>query len=389
VKKVAALMTHPTQYHSPWFKGLARRPEIDLQVYYCIAPTRKLQGAGFGLEMEWDIPLLEGYSYSFLRNVSRKPGWHFSGADTPEIADIVNSRRFDVWMINGWTVKSEWQAIQSCWREHVPMFIRGDSNLLARRSFARRAATQILHRRWIPRFSCYLTVGRLNEQYYEHFGADPSRFVPVRHFVDNAWFSAQASAARGNVAEIRRRWGISPNSTVFLFVGKFAPHKRPLDAIRAFETACKSGLDMHLLMVGDGALRPTCEEYARVAGIPVTFAGFLNQTSMPTAYASADVLVLPSTAAETWGLVVNEAMASGVPAIVSQVVGCGPDLVTAGETGQIFPVGDWRALARILVSYASSRDLVTSHSQAARHRVSGYSVSSAVENTIKAIESFG
>lgn len=382
-------MTHPTQYHTPWFKDLARRPEIDLHVYYCIAPTSKLQGSGFGLEMEWDIPLLEGYSHSFLRNVSRKPGWHFSGADTPEIADIVSSRRFDVWMINGWRVKSEWQAIQSCWREQVPMFIRGDSNLLARRSFARRAATHILHRRWIPRFSCYLTVGRLNEQYYEHFGADRSRFVPVRHFVDNAWFSAQASAARANVAEIRRRWGISPNSTVFLFVGKFAPHKRPLDAILAFETACKSGLDMHLLMVGDGALRARCEEYARVARIPVTFAGFLNQTSMPTAYASADVLVLPSTAAETWGLVVNEAMASGVPTIVSAAVGCGPDLVTAGETGQIFPVGDWRALARILVSYASSRDLVTSHSQAARHRVSGYSVGSAVENTIKAIESFG
>jgi glycosyltransferase involved in cell wall biosynthesis len=389
VKKVAALMTHPTQYHTPWFKGLASRPEIDLHVYYCIAPTRKLQGEGFGLEIEWDIPLLEGYSHSFLRNVSRKPGWHFSGADTPEIADIVSSRRFDVWMINGWTVKSEWQAIQSCWREQVPMFIRGDSNLLARRSFARRAATQILHRRWIPRFSCYLTVGRLNEQYYEHFGADRSRFVPVRHFVDNAWFSAQASAARGNVAEIRRKWGISPNSTVFLFVGKFAPHKRPLDAIRAFETACKSGLDMHLLMVGDGALRPTCEEYARAAGIPVTFAGFLNQTSMPTAYASADVLVLPSTAAETWGLVVNEAMTSGVPAVVSNAVGCGPDLVTAGETGQIFPVGHWRALADILVAYASSRSLVTRHSQAARQRVSGYSVGSAIENTIKAIESFG
>lgn len=85
---------------------------------------------------------------------------------------------------------------------------------------------------------------------------------------------------------------------------------------------------------------------AAEAGIPAHFHGFANQSELPAIYAAADVIVLPSDARETWGLVINEAMACGVPAVVSDTVGCGPDLVERGLTGAVFPLGDLAALAR-------------------------------------------
>lgn len=104
-------------------------------------------------------------------------------------------------------------------------------------------------------------------------------------------------------------------------------------------------MEMRLLMVGDGILKPSCEQFAKTHDLPAAFTGFLNQTAMPMAYAASDVLVLPSDGRETWGLVVNEAMACGLPAVASDKAGCGPDLVKEGETGFIFPCGDTEALA--------------------------------------------
>ncbi len=82
--------------------------------------------------------------------------------------------------------------------------------------------------------------------------------------------------------------------------------------------------------------------------MPLHVAGFQNQTELPAWYAAADVLVLPSDGGETWGLVVNEALACGTPAVVSDAVGCAPDLALdrdPGRTGAVFAVGDPAALA--------------------------------------------
>jgi glycosyltransferase involved in cell wall biosynthesis len=268
------------------------------------------------------------------------------------------------------------------------MFIRGDSTMLTRRSVTKRAVKHLLYRRWIPRFACYLTVGSLNERYYEHYGADSSRFVPVRHFVDNDWFGSNADARRVTAEETRANWRVRPNSIVLLFAGKFIAKKQPMDAIRAVEWSRKMRSDIHLVMVGDGPLKAECENYCSSRNLPVTFAGFLNQGEMPTAYAAADALVMPSVRDETWGLVVNEAMASGIPAIVSDMVGCAPDLVITGETGSVFPAGDAESLAGVLVGYAGDRAKLEREGKAAHARIQAFSLESAVDNTVKAAEQF-
>lgn len=382
--RVGILLSHPTQYHSPWLRSLAKRTEIEIKVFYCFQPDAAKQGAGFDVTFHWDLPLLEDYPHAFLKNVARLPGFHFSGCDTPGIADIIASREFDAWIINGWRVKSEWQAIRACWKYGVPMLIRGDSHLLDQKPLHVRTAKRMILGRWIPRFSRYLTVGELNEKFYRFYGADSSSFFPVRHFIDNERFASEAAEARVHLNELRAKWKIAERATVFLFAGKFIDKKQPMDAIKAIEKLFARNTDVHLLMVGDGRLRPACEEYSAAERLPVTFAGFLNQSEIATAYACADVLVLPS-AAETWGLVVNEAMACGVPTIVSDRVGCGPDLVHSGHTGMLFPAGDVDALADAMSVYAGNPSLIAEHGANAQEWIANYSVEAATDGTVAAV----
>jgi glycosyltransferase involved in cell wall biosynthesis len=387
MKRLAFMMTHPTQYHSPWFRALAARSDISIHVFYGALPTAAQQGDGFGVTFEWDTPLLEGYEYTVLRNVGSGSISTFSGIDTPDVGRAVAEGDFDAWIINGWRTRSEWRTIEACHERGVPMFIRGDSTLLTRRSVPKRVVKHLLYRRWVPRFACYLTVGSLNERYYRHYGANPERFVPVRHFVDNEWFGSQADARRVASRTTRALWRVPDSSLMLLFAGKFTGDKQPLDAIRAVERARQDGSDIHLVMVGDGPLRAECERYCVDRNLPVTFAGFLNQGEMPTAYAAADVLVM-SSVSETWGLVVNEAMASGLPAIVSDMVGCAPDLVIRNETGSIFPAGNFDMLATIIRDYAANRMKVEKAGIAARALVQSYSLESAVSGTVAAAERF-
>jgi glycosyltransferase involved in cell wall biosynthesis len=387
MKRVALMMTHPTQYHSPWFRALAARPELSIHVYYGSAPTASQQGEGFGKNFEWDMPLLEGYPHSFLRNAGTGSLKDFGGIDTPDIGAVVSEGRYDAWIINGWRTRSEWRTIEACWKAKVPMFIRGDSTLITPRPFARKLAKHFLYKRWMKRFSCYLTVGTLNEQYYEHYGADRSRFIPVRHFVDNEWFSEQAALNRASPSGVLAGQHVDPKSLVVLFAGKFIVEKQPLDVIRAIEKTHAAGTGVHLVMVGDGPLRKQCESFCIDRKLPVTFAGFMNQKSMPAAYAAADLLVMPSVS-ETWGLVVNEAMASGLPAVVSDKVGCWPDLVIPGVTGEVYPAGDTDALAAKISNYAQDRSLVAQHGEAAQAHIRNYSLHDAVENTVVAVERF-
>jgi glycosyltransferase involved in cell wall biosynthesis len=381
--RVGILLSHPTQYHSPWFRSLASRPEIEIKVFYCFQPDAHEQGDGFDVSFQWDVPLLGGYPHAFLNNVARRPGFNFAGCDTPEIAGLIVSRQFDAWIINGWRVKSEWQAIRACWKYKAPMLLRGDSNLLDQRPPHTRVAKRMILGRWIPRFDGYLTVGKLNEEYYKFYGANSSRFFPARHFVENERFAAQAAAA--DRKNLRARWKIAPDSTVFLFAGKFIDKKKPIDAIKATEKLFAGNHRVHLLMAGNGKLRASCEEYAAARRLPVTFAGFLNQSEMGGAYACADVIVLPSAYAETWGLVVNEAMACGVPAIVSDRVGCGPDLIHSEQTGIVFQSSKVEALAEAMALYARNPSLITEHGANARDLIANYSVDAATNGTVAAV----
>ena len=383
--RVGVLATHPVQYYGAWYRALARC--VDLDVFFAHRPTPRQQGDGFGVGFQWDVPLLDGYRHRFLRNRARRPDPSaFLGCDTPEIAALVRDGRFDAFVVHGWASRSYWQAIAACRRTGTPVLVRGDSQLRTARSRLRRALKYLLYRGFIPRFDAYLVVGERAREYLAHYGADPRRMFFSPHAVDNRFFGERADAARAHREALRDRWGLPKNAVVFLFSGKLIDKKRPGDFVRAVAAIAGRDREIWGLVVGDGALRGPLEAATGERAAPIRFAGFLNQTAMPEAYAVSDALVLPSDGGETWGLVVNEAMASGLPAVVSDAVGCGPDLVRTGETGQVFPCGDAGALAARLGELAADRAGLAAMGAAARRHVQGYSLERAAEAVVAAVE---
>lgn len=388
-KRLAIVSTHPIQYQAPWFRALAQHPEIDLEVLFCHRAKPQEQGdAGFNVEFDWDVPLLDGYRHRFMQNVARQPSLNgFAGLDTPEIGDIVKSGKFDAVIVNGWHYKTAWQAMRACWQAKTPVMVRSDSHLHSERSFPRKMAKLPVYLWFIRKVDACCAVGTWSRDYFLHYGARSDRIFIVPHVVDTDFFCTQAEQLRTRQTELRRQWQLDEDATVFLFAGKFIAKKRPLDFVRAIAWANRNAPRIMGLMVGDGPLRSACEDEVKTAGAPIRFTGFLNQSEIPAAYAAADALVLPS--AETWGLVVNEAMASGRTCLVSDRVGCGPDLVVPGETGHLFPFGDVAALTSLLGSYAERRRDLQAMGARADLGAARYSIGAAVNGVIAAISATG
>ena len=340
--RLGILATHPVQYHAPWFRHLSNC--LDVTVYYARRDTPESQSrAGFGVEFEWDTPLLEGYDHRWLESVRACQSSGFRRFDTPQIANILRDEPFDAFLIFGWNHKSAWQTLRACNASRVPTLMRGDSQLRTPRGRLLRALKRISYAHLLSRFSAHLYVGRRNREYLRHYGVPDANLFHVPHFVDVDAFANRSTHARnsGASAAVRRRFGIPDEASVFLFAGKLIDKKRPADFLEAIERlSSHEGRDsVHALVVGDGPLRPRLElEYATCNG-NVHFAGFVNQSEMPTYYACADALVLPSDGRETWGLVVNEAAACGVPAVVSEDAGCVEDLIDDDCTGFRFETG--------------------------------------------------
>ena len=340
--RIGFLVSHPIQYLAPIFRELAK--QCDLTVFYAHRQTAEQQAsAGFGVAFDWDVDLLSGYHSRFLHNVAHAPSTdRFFGCDTPEIAAEVAGGAFDGFVVPGWALRTYWQAVQACRRAGVPVFARGDSQLVGPRSGAVRLAKALAFRAVLRRFDGFLYVGQRNRDYLLHYGAPSDRLFFSPHCVDNTAFRIANEAARRQI-EAAGRDPSQPRR--ILFAGKLIERKRPFDVLHAASRVAARGASLEVAFAGSGDLQQALTAAAADAGLRAVFHGFVNQSELPAVYAAADVLVLPSDGRETWGLVVNEAMACGVPAVVSDAVGCGPDLIEPGVTGAVFPLGDVGALA--------------------------------------------
>jgi glycosyltransferase involved in cell wall biosynthesis len=385
--RLAIVASHPVQYQAPWFRALAGA--ADVHVFYCHRQTADDQArAGFGAPFEWDVPLLDGYAHTWLRNVAATPDVStFRGCDTPEIRDRLTTGGFDACIVNGWYLKSYLQAIRACWSIGLPVLVRGDSRL-HRRGAAIKSAVKFVPYRWfLRRIDAHLYVGGENRALLMHYGVPADRLFFAPHFVDNEHFAAGAEAARksGAVQALRREWEAYADATVFLFVGKLVAHKRPRDFVAAIARLAEHGVNARGVIVGAGALESELTAEVRARKLPVHFAGFQNQRALPAFYAAADCLVVPSES-ETWGLVVNEAFAAGTPAVVSDEVGCAADLLAGGDTGFTFRVGDVDHLAARLLQFGREPwDVRREQRLAARKTVARYSREAAAAGTLEAV----
>lgn len=379
--RIAILTSHPIQYQAPWFRELATH--VELKVYFAHKPDAAAQGKGFGISITWDVDLLSGYDYEFLTNIATNPSTSkFFGCDTPEIASLIREKRFDAVIVCGWQLKSFWQAVLACNESRVPVLVRGDSQLSTPRSTVKKLVKLFIYRQMLKRFDGFLTVGERNADYLRYYGVKDTKLFSAPHFIDNEWFSEKATEAQVDVTSLRDDWNARERDLVILFVGKLIPEKGIDDLLTAYASIQPQG-GFRMVVIGSGVLEESLVTRASEFDPSILFVGFKNQSELPIFYAAADVLVLPSVS-ETWGLVVNEAMACGTPAIVSDACGCAPDLIDEG-TGFSFPVGNISALAECLNQMAQLKKVEHNWQPALSQKLLQYSVEACVKGTLVAM----
>ena len=379
--RLAYLVSHPIQYQAPLLRRIALDPQIDLTVLFgSDFSVRGYKDQGFGVEVAWDTPLLEGYRSEFLRPLRDRGG---VSPTTPisrglyrRLQQSDGSPAFDALWVHGYASVNALQGILAAKALGIPVLLRAESWLADRvRSPWTLAAKAAFFRLLGSGIAAVLPIGTVNAAYWAYyFGSSVPQFL-MPYAVDNQYFAQQAEAAAPHENELRAELGLAPERPVILFASKLQARKHAdhlLEAYRQFITDQSPADRPYLVLVGDGEQRAALEGRTRELGLDdVRFAGFRNQSELPRFFQLADVFVLPSRH-EPWGLIVNEVMAAGCPVIVSSDVGCHADLVTDGVEGCVFPVGDVSALTNALHRVFASPDSAARMGQHARQRISGW-----------------
>jgi glycosyltransferase involved in cell wall biosynthesis len=382
-KRLGIFVTHPIQYFAPLWRELAADPNLSPRVHFF--SDHSLRGApdpGFKVPVAWDVPLLEGYDHTFLsRNADLSRPLSIA---IPNARATLREGRFDAVMVHGYTCRFEIQVVRAARRLGVPVLLRGE--LTDARGYETKWYRRLLRERYLKWFYkqidtfCY--IGENARRHLLRLGVSEERMFFSPYSVGSRLFEEQH--ARLDRDQCRRDLGISSEQFVILFSGKFIPRKAPLLLLEAISRLADRD-KLTLLMLGDGELRSEVEVRAKaLLGGRALLPGFVNQTQLGRYFRAADVFVLPSLF-ETWGLVVNEGMHFGLPAIVSSAVGCAPDLIREGETGLVFSSGSADGLAACFQRLLDDPEQVRAMGAAAHEHIRRYSTEASARGIKQAL----
>jgi glycosyltransferase involved in cell wall biosynthesis len=318
------------------FKLLSSNRFIQVKVFYTLGESfLNLEDKGFGKKINWDIPLLVGYDFQFLENVSRNPGTAASdGINNPSITKEIYSFNPSAILIYGWNFKSHIKVLRH-FKGKVKVLFRGDSTLLNESPGFKKILRRLILKWVYQHVNKALYVGTNNKNYFIKHGLKEDELIFAPHAIDNARYGNTKLYADEALA-LRSDIGVPENHILFAFIGKFEYVKNPFILIENFKKLKSNKVS--LLFVGNGHLEDELKLRAE-GNTNIFFLPFQNQKIMPAIYRIADVFVLPSVS-ETWGLAVNEAMACRLPVIVSNKVGCALDLVKEKKNGYVFESGN-------------------------------------------------
>jgi glycosyltransferase involved in cell wall biosynthesis len=391
--RLAYLVSHPIQYQAPLLRRIASDPDIDLTVLFgSDFSVRGYKDHGFGVEVTWDTPLLDGYRSEFLKPLRDKrkvtPFTPISRGIYRRLQNPDGSPAFDALWVHGYASVNSLQAILAANALGIPVLLRAESWLADRaRSPLTLAIKSLFFRLLGSGIDAVLPIGSVNSAYWTHYFGDRVPQFLMPYAVNNAYFARLTEDAAPREDALRSELGLAPGRPVILFASKLQTRKHAGHLVEAYRQLLNDlgapsidsdGWDRtdapYLVIVGDGEERNPLEARCRQLSLEdVRFAGFRNQSELPRFFQLADVFVLPSRH-EPWGLIVNEAMAAGCPVIVSTDVGCHPDLISDGgpgffPAGCVFPVGDIPALTTALRHVFSTPNTARQMGDAARLRV--------------------
>ncbi|WP_234736334.1 glycosyltransferase family 4 protein [Tellurirhabdus bombi] len=349
---VIIINSHPIQYFAPLYQYIAKDSFIKLNVYYCSnyglnAELDKL----FGVNVKWDLSLLDGYSYKILKNNSTNPSiYSFWGLLNLEIIyQLWKAPKSVIW-IHGWAHATNWLAIFFSKVFGHTVCLRGESPLChewSKSKLSRLRRKLIFKSVLFPLVDRFFYIGKQNKAFYEYFGVKDQKLIWMPYAVNNDFFREQYLINYPKRDEIRRRLGINLNDRVILYSGKYTNKKRPIDLLKAYHLIKPSNVS--LIFMGEGDMRKELESYIKENQLQnVYLTGFINQSEIANFYSIANVYVMCSGVGETWGLSTNEAMNFKLPIVLSDQVGCAEDLLEEGHNGFLYQAGDVVQLSLIL-----------------------------------------
>ena len=384
--RVLLVSSQPIQNAAP-LRMMAQDPRVEILTAYCSLPDAKLWRGDENLTKEaFDIPMLDGYAWKHVPNYSPSPRLgKFYGLINPGVIKLAAS--YDCCVVYGHAYISFWLAICTAKLLGKPVLLGTDATYIDPHN-AGRAWKASLKKKVLPFLynrvaDLVLVPSTASKRFICSLGVKEERVALTPYVVDNDYIAA--AAAKAAPTQTREGLQIPDGAAVVLFVAKFLPRKRPQDAIEAFARANVEA--SYLVMVGDGPLGDSLKEQAARLGIAerVRFPGLVKYSRLAEFYAASDVLLFTSEH-EPYGLPVNEAMICGIPAIVSDRVGAGYDLVENGKTGFMYPCGDVGALEAILRRVLPDRALLKEMGEQARERMKTWSPRVNAEATILAVE---
>jgi glycosyltransferase involved in cell wall biosynthesis len=394
--RLAYLVSHPIQYQAPLLRRIAQQPDIDLTVLFgSDFSVRAYRDQGFGVDFKWDVPLLDGYKHVFL---PRLRDGNDVNVTTPLNRGIVRQLRgtatepaFDALWVHGYATLNALHGIIAAKALGIPLLLRAESWLRDRN----RSGLKLLLKRaafvGLKQFvDAVLPIGTLNAEYWHHyFGDDVPQYL-MPYAVDNAYFSQLALAAATRRAELQAELKLDPSRPVILFASKLQSRKHCDQLVEAYARLSPGGgIEPHpyLVIVGDGEQRTALHQQAQATGFDsIRFCGFRNQSELPRFFDLCTVFVLPSRH-EPWGLIVNEVMAATRPAIVTDDVGCAPDLIEDGVNGCVYPAGNVDALEHALHRVLDEPGVAAVMGQRAFERISTWSFDEDIKALRRALAS--
>ena len=346
---LVVIETHPIQYHAPVYRMLQERFSVEVSaIYGSDFSVVGYQDSEFQVRFAWDTDLLSGYKQVFLSRVREGGASNVGQVTCHGLRAALRDAHPGAVMIVGYSSGFHRWAFFQAWRAGYPLLFRAETTDHAHgRTFLRSCIRDTFLRWFYRKFNTLFYIGARSRQHFLRLGCTDKHMVFSPYCVDTSSFLCAEMDRNLLRTDQRCALGIEPSKKVLLFSGKLSVRKGPdilLAAVYALSRAVRS--DIVVIFMGDGELRATLQEQANgLWPLDVRFIGFKNQRELSAYYHAADLLVLPSRHSETWGLVVNEALHHGLPVVVSDGVGCCPDLVISGVTGEACKADSVESLA--------------------------------------------
>lgn len=352
---ILILESHPVQYRAPVYRELQRRaPNKFLVVYASDCSVRGHRDRGFGVQVKWDEPLLEGYPFIILNNergipLSSRRSLHGRG-----LYDVLNKYRPDAVYFTGFAYEFEWVGLCWCRILGIPVWIRMETQDQAyARSPMKGVVRRLVYCLLYAGLDRAFYIGELNKRHLLAHGWRRDQLIHMPYCVVDRWVSLNRETAERRGREWRERTGLPADAYVVGFFGKLIHKKNPALLLAACEhLPPELKARTRVVLVGSGEEEAALKAQAEQMAVPVHFAGFVNQGNLADYYLGMDVMVLPSRrAGETWGLVVNEALLAGCGVAVSDAVGSHAEFGN-WERVRVFPTEDASGCSRALVELA-------------------------------------